>query len=65
MTKTYKEKKTFEERKEEVRQEAIKWQSKLSHYAYSYGDLVYWGNYFEKQGKRYGLLKEFKENGIL
>ena len=30
----------------------------------SYGELYYFSNYFEYLGKRYGLLKEFRENGI-
>lgn len=57
--------KTYKQQQEELRQEAIEWQSDFGNHNYSYGDLVYWGNYFEKQGKRYGLLKEFRENGII
>ena len=33
--------------------------------ALSWGDLAYFSNYFETLGKRYGLLKEFRENGII
>lgn len=51
--------------KEKARQKAIDWQFDFANHNYSYGDLVYWGNYFEKQAKRYGLTKEFKENGII
>jgi hypothetical protein len=30
----------------------------------SWGELAYWQEYFEKLGKRYGLLTEFRENCI-
>jgi len=32
---------------------------------YSYSDLARCQRYFEKLGRRYGLLKEFRENGII
>lgn len=57
--------KKYQQRKEEARQQAIDWQLKLANYNYSYGDLAYWGNYFEKLAKRFGLVKEFRENGII
>lgn len=57
-------KKTYYERKEEIRQEAIEWQLNFANNNYSWGDLYEWGNYFYKLGKRYGLLREFHENGI-
>ena len=58
--------KTYQERKEEVRQEAIEWQLAFSdsEECASYSELAYSTAYFEKKGKRYGLLKEFRENGI-
>lgn len=56
--------KTYKERKEEIRQQAIDWQLDFNNHNYSYYDLMMWGDYFYKNGKRYGLLKEFKENGI-
>lgn len=58
--------KTYEERKEEVRQEAIEYYSAIVR-----GDIKYmsefaeWGTYFRKLGKRYGLIREFIENGII
>lgn len=57
-------KKTYEQLKEEARQEAIDWQLNFSNHNYSYGDLAYYGDHFYKLGKRYGLLKEFRENAI-
>lgn len=44
---------------------AIQWQLEFSEHNYSYGELYEFGVYFEKLGKRYGLLKEFRENGII
>lgn len=32
--------------------------------AWSYGELAELQSYFEQQGRRYGLLREFRENGI-
>lgn len=56
---------TYAEMKEKARQEAIEWQAGFSAHNYSYGELAVWQNYFEKSGKRYGLLTEFRENGII
>lgn len=30
-----------------------------------WGDIAYFSNYFEKLGKRFGCLREFRENGII
>jgi hypothetical protein len=55
---TYKEKKNF------LRDQAIAYQS-----CYEYIDdllaIVEISNYFEHWGRKYGLLREFKENGII
>ena len=56
--------KTYYQRKEEIRQEAIEWQLDFCNHNYSYYELMEFGEYFYKLGKRYGLLKEFRENGI-
>ena len=50
--------------KERARQEAIDWQLEASQKCLSYGELFEACYHFEKLGKRYGLLKEFRENGI-
>lgn len=52
-------------RKADVRDEAIQWQADFCNHNYSYGELAYWGDHFERLGKRYGLLREFRENGII
>lgn len=50
--------------KARARQKAIDWQLDFNNHNYSWLELAEWGEYFYKLGKRYGLLKEFKENGI-
>ena len=49
----------------ETRQEAIEWQQEFEQKQYSYNELANFHDYFYKKGKRYGLLKEFRENGII
>ena len=60
-------KKTYQEKKEEIRQQAIEWQLSFSddENRFYYSELAYTCEYFEKKGKRYGLLREFRENGII
>lgn len=55
----------YQKRKNAARQKAIEWQADFENHNYSYGELAEWINYFEKLGKRYGLTKEFRENGII
>ena len=55
----------YKEKKEKVRKEAIEWQNEFTEHNYSYGELANYQNYFENKGKRYGLIREFKENGII
>ena len=47
-----------------IEEKARTWQLEFSEHNYSWGELAEWGDYFRKMGKRYGLLKEFRENGI-
>lgn len=51
--------------KEKVRQKAIEWQHAFNNKSISFDDLVYIGEHLEKLAYRYGLIKEFKENGII
>ena len=55
----------YKEKKEKARKEAIEWQNEFVEHNYSYSELAYYQNYFENKGKRYGLIREFKENGII
>lgn len=52
-------------RKADVREEAIQWQADFCNHNYSYGELAWYGDYFTRLGKCYGLLREFKENAII
>ena len=56
-------------KKEKVRSEAVEWQNKLysdDYYKTYDPDEVYSKTlYFRRMGKRYGLLEEFRENGIV
>ena len=53
----------YAERRENVRETAIEF-SHAEDGGLSYGELAAIGGWFEKMGKRYGLLKEFRENAI-
>lgn len=55
----------YQIKKYETRQEAIEWQNNFESNNYSLGELAEIQANFEKKAKRYGLLKEFKENGII
>ena len=56
---------TYASNKAVARQEAIDWQNDFDNHNYSYGELAEFGYHFEKLGRRYRLLREFRENGIL
>ncbi len=54
----------YQIRKEAARQKTIDWQLEASEQNLSYGELAEIGNFFYKLGKRFGLLREFRENAI-
>jgi hypothetical protein len=56
---------TYKERKERARQKAIDWQYSLSERRMSYGEIADETEQFERLGRRYGLVREFRENGII
>lgn len=56
---------TYTEHKAKVRQEAIEWQLNFCNHNYYWSELANFSAHFEKLGKRYGLLREFRENGII
>ena len=58
-----KKKMTYADKKEQLRQEAINYQ--LSEEPMYLSEIAERTAYFAKMGKRYGLLKEFRENGII
>ena len=51
--------------KENARQKAIEWQLGFNNHNYSWGELASFTEYFTKLAKRYGLITEFRENGII
>ena len=57
--------KNYKTKKEELRQKAINWQHAQSEHDFNLMILSNVSFYFKKQGKKYGLLKEFKENAII
>lgn len=58
--------KTYADRKEDVRNKAIDYQNipALGMSLYM-SEVAIFGEYFAAQGKRYGLLREFRENAII
>ena len=57
--------KTYRELKNKARQEAVEWQYDFANHDYYQSELAEFEKYFTKLAKRYGLTKEFKENGII
>lgn len=55
----------YEHNKEILRNFAIDWQYNFCEYDWLTSELIEWGEFFREYGKRYGLLREFKENGII
>nr|DAK05184.1 MAG TPA: hypothetical protein [Caudoviricetes sp.] len=55
----------YQKNKEEVRQFAIEWQADFSNHNYSYSDLAVFQDMFFRLGRRYGLLRKFRENGLI
>ena len=56
---------TYQQKKEIVRAEAIDWQSDFQNHSYSWGEIAEWQGYFDSLARRYGLVHEFRENGII
>lgn len=56
--------KTYQEKKNNLEDLAKDWQLNFAALPWSYSELYEINNYFQENAKRYGLLKEFHENGI-
>lgn len=56
---------TYEERKDDLQDKAIAWSYAGSVANWSYSELAEIQGFFEEQGRRYGLIREFRENGII
>lgn len=55
----------YARRKERVREQAKEWQRRFSDTSHSWAELSEDAARFERLARRYGLLSEFRENGIL
>jgi hypothetical protein len=55
----------YQKRKAEAREEAIFWQQDFDKHNYTWYELIQWQARFETLAKRYGLIEEFKQNGII
>ena len=55
---------SYSVKKSIARQSAIEWQYESNNLDMSMGELLRVISHFYKLGKRYGLLREFRENGI-
>lgn len=56
---------TYQKAKESARNKAIEWQLDFNNHNYSYEELACYTEYFEVLARRYGLVKEFRRNGII
>ena len=50
---------------DEARQYAIDWQHWQSEQNLSYGELAEWQYYFTNMAKKFNLVEEFEENGVI
>lgn len=57
--------KTYAERKNAARNQAIAWQYRQAEQPLSQGELANFVDHFTRLGRRYGLLREFRENAII
>ena len=55
---------TYQQKKEQVRNEAIDWQYEQADMNLSYGERADAKERCARLGRRYGLLQEFRENAI-
>lgn len=55
----------YREKQEQARQLAIDWQLNFENQSRSWLYCIEWANRFERIGRKYGLLREFKQNGII
>jgi len=55
----------YEDRRETLSDFAKAWQNKSGEMLYDWSSLADWGAFFSEYGKKYGLLREFRNNGII
>lgn len=57
--------KTYQDRKNDLQEKAISLSHLVPNIILTHGEITYMHDYFEKYGRIYGFLKEFRENGII
>lgn len=55
----------YHQAKNKIRDLAIDWQLDFDEHNYFWLELFQWQEFFSIQAKRYGLIREFRENGII
>lgn len=55
----------YQQAKNKIRDLAADWQSDFENNNYSWLELLQWQEFFSTKTKRYGLVNEFRENGII
>ena len=55
----------YQQQKAQAEQKAKEYQCNFCENIYTWQDLAEYSAYFSKLAKRYGLIKEFRENGII
>ena len=55
----------YQKKKQELREEAIEHQRQVSEQNLSWWDIYDYLEHLETQAKKYGLIKEFRENGVI
>ena len=56
---------SYQAGKEKAREAAKNYQYDIANLCLSWWDVAHMGDYFEKLAKRFGLVREFRENGII
>lgn len=55
----------YQQAKNKIRDLAADWQSDFENNNYSWLELLQWQEFFSIKVKQYGLVNEFRENGII
>lgn len=58
-------KQDYTKAKQRAREQAVQWQAETAQGSQSWAELAQAAARFEALGRRYGLLREFRENGII
>lgn len=56
---------TYQRRKDAAREQAAQWQTDFSDCSPSWGEIAAQQRQLEQLARRYGLLREFRENAII